>query len=58
MAREQLSAMLKEILVAARDRRWKSGRRGEGGGGREIAEWKSNTGIDGPWYSGTEIGDT
>ena len=27
-ARKQLSAKLKEILTAARERRWKSGRRG------------------------------
>ena len=37
-ARKQLSAKLKEILVAAREQHWKSGRRGESGGGDRDAE--------------------
>ena len=37
-ARKQLDATLKEILVAARERRWKSGRCGEGGGDRDTDE--------------------
>ena len=54
---KQLSATLKEILAAARARHWKSGRRGEGGGGRDVAESESDAGSDGPQYSGTETGD-
>ena len=52
----QMSATLEHILAAARARRWESGRRGEVGGGREVAE--SDAWSDGPWYAGTEIGDT
>ena len=33
-----LSATLKYILATARERRWKSGRRGRGGGDRDVAE--------------------
>ena len=38
VARKQMSAMLKEISMAARERRWKYGRRGRGGGGDSAAE--------------------
>ena len=54
-ARKQLSEMLEEILAASRARPWELGRRGEVRGGREVVE--SGVGIDGPQYSGTEIGD-
>ena len=37
-ARKQLIATLKEILMAARERCWKSGRRGKIGGGDRDAE--------------------
>ena len=54
-ARKQLSVTLEDILVVTRVWRWESGRRGGGRGGREVAE--SDTGSNGPWYAGTEIGD-
>ena len=57
MDRKQLSTTLKEIFSAARERRWKSGRRGGGGGDRVVAELESNAGIDGDRYDGTETGD-
>ena len=57
-ARKQLSATLKYILAAARERRWKLGRHGEGRGGREVVEWESDEGGDGPRYAGTDTGDT
>ena len=57
MARKHLSDVLKEILEVTREWSWKSGRRGRCRGGREVAESESNAGSDGPWYSGTEIGD-
>ena len=50
-----MSATLEDILAAARARHWVSGRCGEGRGGREVAE--SDAGSDGPWCSGTDIGD-
>ena len=37
-AQKQLSETFREIFLAARARRWKSVRCGEGGGGREVAE--------------------
>ena len=52
----QLSATLEYILAAARTRRWESGRCGEGGVGREESE--SDAGSDGPWYAGTDTGDS
>ena len=55
MSWKQLSATLEDILAATRARRWESGMRSEGGGGREVAE--SDAGIDGPQYAGTETGD-
>ena len=54
--RKQLSETSEDILEAARARRWESGRRGEGGGGREVA--KSDSGSDGPQYAGTDTGYT
>ena len=55
---KQLSETLKEISATARAQRWKYGRRGEGGEGKEVVELESKTGSDGPWYSGTETGDS
>ena len=54
-ARKHLSATLEDILAAARERRWESGRCGEVRGGREVS--KSDAGLYGPWYYGMEIGD-
>ena len=51
-AQKQLSVTLEEILAAARARRWESGRRGEGVGGREVAD--SYVGSDGTLYNGTD----
>ena len=57
-ARKQLSATLKEISAAARERNWKSGRRLERrGGDRDAEESEDRAGSDGSQYSGTEIGD-
>ena len=52
--RKHLSATLKYILAATRDRRWKSGRRGKGGIGREVAEAEYDSERDGNRYAGTE----
>ena len=52
-----MGATLKDILLAARDRRWKSVRHGGGGGGTEVADSESDTGRNGPRYAGTETGD-
>ena len=57
-ARKHLSATLKFILVAARERRWKSGRCGGGGGDREVADPGSDSGRDGTQDAGTETGDS
>ena len=54
----QLSDMLKDILPAARDRRWKYVRRGGGIGDRDAAESEDSTGSNGSRDSGTESGDT
>ena len=56
VARKQLIVMLEDILAAARERCWGSGRRGKGGGGREVAE--SNAGSNGIMYDETETGDS
>ena len=53
---KQLSATLEEISVAARASCWESVRRGEGGGGREVANYGAGRG--GPRDTGTETGDT
>ena len=47
----------KEILVAARERRWKSGRSGGGGGDRDTDESWDGEGGDGYWDDGKETGD-
>ena len=54
-ARKQVSEILEEIFAAVRERSWESGRRGEGGGGREVAE--SGTGRYGPRNAGIDTGD-
>ena len=46
--RKQMSATLEEILAASMARNWEYGRRGDGGGGREVAE--SDAGSNGTWY--------
>ena len=58
MARKQLSAKLKDLLVAAREQRWKSGSSGKSGGGdRDAEDSEDGAGRDGSWYTGTETGD-
>ena len=58
MARKQLSATLKDISAAAKEQRWKSGRRGEiGGGDRDVKESEYGASCDGSKSSGTETGD-
>ena len=50
--------MLKDILVTARERHWKSDRRGKSGGGdRGAEESEVGAGSYGSWYDGTETGD-
>ena len=56
--RNQLSARLKEILVAERETRWKYGRRSGGGGGdRDAEEYADGAGSNGSWDAGTDTGD-
>ena len=57
-ARKQLSAMFKEILVAAREWRWKSGRRDGGGGYRNIEESDDCAGSNVSQYFGTDTVDS
>ena len=57
VARKQLSATLKDISAAARERRWKSGRRGGGGGDMDTEESEDGAGSDGSRDAGTETGD-
>ena len=52
---KQLLASLEEILAEERTMCWESGRHGNGGGGREVAE--SDAGRKGNLYAGTETGD-
>ena len=52
---DHLSATLKDILAEAKARRQESSRHKEGRGGEEVADFDS--GIEGPWYAGTETGD-
>ena len=52
-----LSATLKDILEAARERRWKSGRRGWRGGDRYAEDSYYESERCGYQYSGTETGD-
>ena len=47
---------LEEILVVERERCLESGRSGEGGGVREVAD--SDAGSNGPWYAGMDTCDT
>ena len=54
---KQLSATLKEILVAARERRWKSVRRGGGGGDIDTMELEYGEGSDGSRDASMETGD-
>ena len=57
-SRKQLVSTLKYITAASRERCWKSGRRGESGGGDRDAEESDNgSGRDGSWYAGMETGD-
>ena len=58
-SRNQLSATLKDILAAARERRWKPVRDGKSGGGdRNADESEDGEERDGYRYAGTETGDT
>ena len=58
MAKKQLSNMLKEILAAARERRWKYDRHGGGrGGDRDVEDSVDGAGRDGSQDSGTDTGD-
>ena len=57
MARKQLKAALKDMLAAARAKRWKPGSHGKGGGGREVSESESDAESHGSRYTGTETGD-
>ena len=54
---KQLSATLKYILVAARERCWKPVRRGGGGGDRDAEESEYGSRINGSRDAGTETGD-
>ena len=56
-ARKNLISMLKDILAAARELCWKSGRRGRGGGDREAEESETDVGRYGYWDAGMELGD-
>ena len=56
-ATKYLSATLKDILEAARERRWKSGRRGWRGGDRDAEDLEDGAGRDGSQDSGTDTGD-
>ena len=49
--------MLKEILASARERRWKSGRRGGGKGYRDADESEYGAGSDGYRDVGTDTGN-
>ena len=55
---KQLSATLKDILAAARERRWKSGRLGGGGLDRYVEESEDGAGRNWSRDAGTETGDT
>ena len=55
MSRNQLSARFKDILAAARERCWKSGRCCKGD--REAEESEDGAGSDGYRDAGTETGD-
>ena len=53
----KLSATLKEISAAAREKRWESGRRGGGGGDRDADVSEDGAGSDGSRDAGTETSD-
>ena len=53
----KLSATLKYISAGARERRWKSGRRGGGGGDRDAEESEDGAGSDDSRDAGAETGD-
>ena len=53
-ARKQLSATLKDILEAARERRWKYGRHGWGVGDRDAERSEDGEGKDGSQDAGKE----
>ena len=55
--RKQPSSTLKDILDVAKERRWKSVRRGRGRGERGVVELEADSGSDGSCYEGTDIGD-
>ena len=55
---KQLSATLKCILAAEMEQRWKSGRRGGGGGNRDADDSDDGAGSDGSRDAGTQTGDT
>ena len=57
-ASKQLIATLKDILAAARERRWKSGRLGGGGLDRYVEESEDGAGSNWSRDAGTETGDT
>ena len=49
-----MMATLEEILTAAREQRWESGRLGEGMGWEEVEEYESGSEVS--LYDGTETG--
>ena len=53
---KKLSARLKEILLAARERLWKCGRRGRGGVDREVTESEADERRDWSWDARMERG--
>ena len=57
-ARTQLSAKLKDLLAASRERLCKFGRRSGGGGEMDVEESEDGVGGNGSWYAGTETGDS
>ena len=58
VAINRLSPTLKDISASARERRWKSGRRGGGrGGDRDTEESEDEAGSDGSWGARMDIGD-
>ena len=55
--RNHLSSTSKDISAAARERCWKSGRRGRGVGDRDAEESEDGSGSDGYQDAGKETGD-
>ena len=56
-AKKQLRDMVKDILVAARERRRKSGSHGRGGGDRDAEESEDREVSNGYRDAGTDTGD-